>query len=66
MSQTPHLSKDSYAVTNSSTERLCEWRGLNCPAGHEQKTTELISHSVVYLYHYDNKLSLLQLQDSSN
>ena len=99
MNGTPYLSKGSYAVTNSSTERLCEWRGLNCPAGHEpnasfeqrqlrsneqldraalrmawadwlagheQKTTELISHSVVYLYHYDNKLSLLQLQDSSN
>lgn len=60
MNGTPHLSKDSYAVTNSSTERLCEWRGLN------KKTTELISHSVVYLYHYDNKLSLLQLQDPSN
>ena len=37
MNETPHLSKDSYAVTNSSTERLCEWRGLNWLAGHEQK-----------------------------
>ena len=35
MNGTPYMSKGSYAVTNSSTERLCEWRGLNCPAAHE-------------------------------
>ena len=35
MNGTPYMSKGSYAVTTSSTERLCEWRGLNCPAAHE-------------------------------
>ena len=37
MNGTPHLSKDSYAVTTSSTERLCEWHRADWLAVHEQK-----------------------------
>ena len=43
MNGTPHLSKDSYAVTTSSTERLCEWRGLNCCNSHAPKQAAMLA-----------------------